>query len=150
MNVQLLRQAISAALKDHKDQTVTEAWAHIDGVLAPLDAMTIADLGKRLCAIPKPKVKAIRPPLPSSAVIVERYLAELLDAVADTGRFQAIVARAKADKAVKLPEATQLAIAFLRKESKIRTKGDAFKAIQQRQIADRRAEAKKTRIDDIF
>jgi hypothetical protein len=81
---------------------------------------------------------------------VARYVDELMAAREDNATFEAIIKRIGKDKTIKLAEARLLAEKFVGGSAKYKTKGAAFKAMLERQIADKRAASRGPQISGIF
>jgi len=104
----------------------------------------------------KPRKAAAAKPAKAAAAsalnepAIARYLGELRQTRTDTRQFERVVERMKKDKQVKLGEVREIARRFIGGSQSYKTKGDAVKAVLQRQMTDVRAEGKAEHIADIF
>lgn len=143
MSVKSLREALSKVgnLLSPAD------LAAVDNALRPLDDMTVEELCAKLSKIKLPKRKA---EVTNNQETMFRYLEELKSAHKDTIAFKAILDRVKADRAVKVREATLLAQGFLGDQRDYKSKPLALKAIAARQFSDERVASRKEKVSGIF
>jgi hypothetical protein len=143
MNVKSLREALSEV----RSRLSPADLALLENALRPLDDLTVDELCAKLAKIKMPKRKAA--PTTNEAA-VSRYLDELGSSHGDTTAFKAVLERVKADRAVKVREATLLAQEFLGNQRDYKSKPLALKAIAARQFSDERAASRKEKVSGIF
>lgn len=121
------------------------------GALQPLDELTLFDFAALITtAAAKLKKSKADKTKALNEVDVVRYLDELNSTRSDNAAFEAVAKRASKDKTIKLAEAQDLAQRFTGEATKFKTKAEAFKAILQRQISDKRAAARSSQVSDLF
>jgi len=143
MSVQRLREALGALRGKISD---VDLAALVDA-LRPLDELSLNELCAKIAKIKPPKAK--RPEGPD-ALLVSRYVEELTNAQTDTNAFKDVLDRVKADRRVKVQEATLLARQFLGATTSYKSKPLALKAIAARQFDDKRIAARKDKVSGIF
>lgn len=91
-----------------------------------------------------------RPAQTTTAAAVDAYVQSLTDAQGDKAAFEAVVARMKADRALKGGDVGEIARRYVGGTSKYAKKADAYKDIELRFEAHRRAVSRLDAASDIF
>ena len=152
MKVKDLRLLLELGAQSAVGEGVTDSDLKVlHEALQPLEDLSLRDFSALVtiaaAKLKKPKTEKTKA---LNEVGVARYLDELNSTRSDNAAFEAVVKRASKDKAIKLAEAQNLAQRFTGEEIKFKSKTDAFKALLQRQISDRRAAARSSQISDLF
>ena len=145
MNVKSLRDILTSL----GDAIPPADLARLDTALRALDELSIAELCDRLVAGRKKAKQSPRSKAPNHEAVT-RYLDELGESEQNVETFKAVLDRAKADRTIKVREATLIAQKYLGTDAEIKTKPAALKAIAARQFADRRREARKRKVSGLF
>lgn len=156
MNISQLRQALEELKRTDPKWQASEAQADIGAVIQLLAAqgdITIQEFCEHVVNALSKKAgssKTAKAAKPINEVGVERYLGELNAALDDNAAFEAIVKRAEKDKSIKLDEALQIALKFTGSNPSKKTKAAAWKAVLDRQIADRRSAQRIRQVPGLF
>ena len=143
MKVRDLRSALNRELSGLNAEEIKQ----LDRLLAPADQLTITEF----CAATKIKVSKPKKPRAAPKIneqLVGEYVSELIASM-HSDDWDEAMARLKKDKGIKVAEARMIAMKVVG-ERTYKTKADAFKAIEQRRIADARARHRLSHIDEIF
>lgn len=152
MKIEDLRRVLDRALKEEASWKGAEGSRDakaLDALLTESSALSIEEFCTQARAGLK-KRKASKAAASFNELAVVRYVNELESTRSESLVFEKVVTRMKGDKAVKIPEAREIAKRFLGGSQTYKSKADAFKSILQRQITDVRAAGKIGRIADIF
>ncbi len=141
-------------LKSHPEcQEARKDLEVLDSILQDVDDMDVQELCRKIgTALAKDaRAKSLaKGAAPLNEAEVKRYVDELTSLREDNAAFEAIVKRAEKDKSIKLTEAREIARRFTGDARKPRTKREAFDAVLERQITDKRNSARQSRISDLF
>ncbi|MFA5950924.1 MAG: hypothetical protein WC807_11650 [Hyphomicrobium sp.] len=142
MKVRELRFAFSAVADLSADEIKS-----LSDLLEAADELSVTELcAATTIKLPKAKRAPVAAQINEDAIA--EYVAELRDLRGDD-QMKATFVRLKKDKRIKLGEARAIARQLLG-ERIFKTKAEAMKAIEKRQIADARATHRRSHIEDIF
>lgn len=152
MKIEQLRSALRTLPKLDAAWSSDDARAALDALdelMAGSDESTVLDFCSRVkIAKPKGRSKA-NANAALDAELVRTAIEQLRSAASDPDEFNSIVKRLEKEKTIKLAEARAIAAGYAGGVV-FKTKRDAFKAIQQRRVADARSDNRRSHISEIF
>jgi hypothetical protein len=127
-------QGLATTLSAWRAKDPASSLDRLNEALSAYDNLTVAEL----CAIlDRAQGGDVEPKRPKRSAIndtiVQTYLSDLREAENDAGAFDQILVRLKGDRKARLPEARQVANAFVGLESAYKTKAEAIQAIKRKQ-----------------